>query len=164
MQTAKRSSLGTKAERLSTGPYVKTYLRMLLPAVAWYRVAMAEQKFPPPGRQGDHQPPSQPWRTEGVPPKQPPPRRRSWIGPAVMLLGYLVFFGIVTLQDRMSGPQAISYTEFKKQVGNKNVGEVFARGDSIQGSLKKAPPYPARRIARTSSSRPSVRRSPLTTC
>ena len=125
---------------------------------------MAEQNVRPPQRQGDHQPPSQPWRTEGIPPKQPPPRRRGWIGPAVMLLGYLVFFGIVTLQDRMSGPQAISYTEFKNQVGNKNVGEVFARGDSIEGSVKKEPPYPVRRTASTSSSPPSVLHSPLTIC
>jgi cell division protease FtsH len=54
-----------------------------------------------------------------------------------MLLGYLVFFGLLTVQDRMSGPQAIAYTEFKAQVANKNVAEAFARGNTIQGSLKK---------------------------
>ena len=35
------------------------------------------------------------------------------------------------------------YTEFKSQVGNKNVDELFARGNSIEGQLKKAVPLPA---------------------
>ena len=47
-----------------------------------------------------------------------------------------------TYQDRMSGPEAVSYTEFKAEVTNKNVKEVFARGDTIQGALKKAAPLP----------------------
>ncbi len=58
------------------------------------------------------------------------------------LAGYLIFFGVLTLQDRLSGPQAIPYTEFKAQVTSRNVGEVFARGDSIEGQLKKAVPLP----------------------
>jgi cell division protease FtsH len=47
-----------------------------------------------------------------------------------------------TYQDRMSEPEAISYTAFKAEVTNKNVKEVFARGDTIQGALKKAVPLP----------------------
>jgi cell division protease FtsH len=54
-----------------------------------------------------------------------------------MLLGYLVLFGALTMEDRMHGPEAISYTEFQTQVAAKNVAEVFSRGDTIQGSLKK---------------------------
>jgi cell division protease FtsH len=61
---------------------------------------------------------------------------------ATWLVGYLLLFGILTVQDRMSGPSAVSYTEFKSQVTNKNVREVFARGDSIEGELKKAAPHP----------------------
>ena len=34
------------------------------------------------------------------------------------------------------------YTDFKTQVSNKNVAELFARGDSIEGQLKKAVPIP----------------------
>jgi cell division protease FtsH len=49
---------------------------------------------------------------------------------------------VFTYQDRMSGPEAVSYTEFKAEVANKNVKEVFARGDTIQGALKKAVPLP----------------------
>jgi cell division protease FtsH len=49
----------------------------------------------------------------------------------------LLLFGMLTLQDRLSGPQAIPYTEFKRQVGSNNVAELFARGDSIEGQLKK---------------------------
>jgi cell division protease FtsH len=33
-------------------------------------------------------------------------------------------------------------TEFKIQVGNTNVAELFARGDTIEGQLKKAAPIP----------------------
>jgi cell division protease FtsH len=43
----------------------------------------------------------------------------------------------------MSGAQPVPYTEFKSQVGNKNVDELFARGNSIEGQLKKAVPLPA---------------------
>jgi len=56
----------------------------------------------------------------------------------VWLVGYLLLFGILTLQDRLSGPQPVPYTEFKSQVVDKNVSEVFARGNSIEGQLKKA--------------------------
>jgi cell division protease FtsH len=42
----------------------------------------------------------------------------------------------------MSGPQPVPYTEFKRQVADKNVQELFARGDSIEGQLKKAAPLP----------------------
>jgi cell division protease FtsH len=60
----------------------------------------------------------------------------------VWFVGYLLLFGILTLQDRLSGPQAIPYTEFKTQVGANNVAELFARGDSIEGQLKKAAAVP----------------------
>ena len=57
-------------------------------------------------------------------------------------VGYLVLFGVLTLQDRLSGPQAVPYTEFKNQVAGRNIAEVFARGDSIEGQLRKAVPLP----------------------
>jgi cell division protease FtsH len=60
----------------------------------------------------------------------------------VWLLGYLLLFSILTVQDRLSGPQAVSYTEFKRQVASRNVAELFARGDSIEGELRKAVPIP----------------------
>jgi cell division protease FtsH len=49
---------------------------------------------------------------------------------------------MLTIQDRLSGPQPVPYTEFKTQVADKNVAELFARGDSIEGQLKKAVPVP----------------------
>jgi cell division protease FtsH len=52
---------------------------------------------------------------------------------------------MLTVQDRLSGPQAVAYTEFKTQVANKNVAELFARGDSIEGQLKRAVPLPGQR-------------------
>src|SRR4051812_1010270 len=81
--------------------------------------------------------PSRPWRTEGVPKAQPPKRRPKWTMFAVWVLGYALFFGMLTVQDQMSGPTVIPYTEFKKQVAEKNVQEVFARGNTIEGALKK---------------------------
>ena len=59
---------------------------------------------------------------------------------ALWVAGYLVLFAVLTVQDRLSGPQPISYTEFKVQVGSRNVAAVFARGDSIEGELKKGVP------------------------
>jgi cell division protease FtsH len=87
-------------------------------------------------------PAERPWRTEGLPEKQAPNPRRRWITAAIWVLGYLLLFGLFTVQDQLAGPQPITYTEFKTQVANKNVGEVFARGDSIEGGLKKAAPVP----------------------
>ena len=93
---------------------------------------------PPPS---DQQAP-RPWRTEGVPSGQAAKPRSGWTRWALWAVGYLILFAMFTYQDRMSGPEAVSYTEFKSQVANKNVKEVFARGDSIQGALKKAAPLP----------------------
>ncbi len=42
----------------------------------------------------------------------------------------------------MGGPQQVAYTEFKAQVAQKNVAELFSKGDSIQGRLKKPAPLP----------------------
>jgi cell division protease FtsH len=86
--------------------------------------------------------PQKPWRTEGLPPGQPekPQLRRSTI--AGWLVGYLLLFGMLTVQDRLAGPQLVPYTEFKNQVASKNVGALFARGNSIQGELKKAAALP----------------------
>jgi cell division protease FtsH len=63
---------------------------------------------------------------------------------AIWGVGYLLLFGMLTVQDRLSGPEAVPYTEFKTQVANKNVAELFARGDSIEGQLKKTVPVPGR--------------------
>jgi len=57
-------------------------------------------------------------------------------------LGYLILFGLMTLQDRMTAPETIPYTEFNAQVTAGNVAEVFARGESIEGKLKKPAPSP----------------------
>jgi cell division protease FtsH len=86
--------------------------------------------------------PARPWRTEGLPKSRPPNQRQRWITIAIWGVGYLLLFGVLTVQDRLSGPQPVPYTEFKTQVSNKNVAELFARGDSIEGQLKKAVPIP----------------------
>ncbi|MCZ2152024.1 MAG: ATP-dependent zinc metalloprotease FtsH [Bryobacterales bacterium] len=87
--------------------------------------------------------PQRPWRTEGLPAGQPQRRRPRWLTLAAFLLGYTVLFGLLTIQDRMSGPVTIPYTEFKAQVASKNVREIFARGNTIEGELRKPAPLPA---------------------
>jgi cell division protease FtsH len=98
----------------------------------------------PPQPAPDPQAPK-PWRTEGLPQQQQQPKtnRPRWSMLALAALGYAVVFSILTFQDRLSAPEAVPYTAFKEQVGARNVSEVFARGDSIQGVLRKAVPVPA---------------------
>jgi len=87
-------------------------------------------------------PPSRPWRTEGLPKGQPTKPRPRWLTMATWVVGYLILFGVLTVQDRLAGPQPVPYTDFKTQVTDKNVAELFARGDSIEGQLKKAVAIP----------------------
>lgn len=111
------------------------------------------QPQPNPGRESPGsdsprppQPPARPWRAEGLPKPEPTkPRRPWWTLAATWVVGYLLFFAILTVQDRFSGPLAVSYTEFKGQVTKKNVGELFARGNSIEGQLKAAAPIPGQK-------------------
>ena len=86
--------------------------------------------------------PSPPWRTEGLPPGQPPKRRRRWFGIVLWAAASLLLFSTLTMQERLSEPDAVPYTEFKHQVAAKNVAEVYARGESIEGGLKKPAPFP----------------------
>jgi cell division protease FtsH len=107
---------------------------------------MSEQQPDPPKpeRTGPSptQPSSRPWRTEGLPQGRPGTPRRRWTFLAIWVLGYLVLFGMFTAQDRLNAPATIAYTEFKSQVANRNVAAVFARGDTIEGELRKAAPLP----------------------
>jgi len=87
--------------------------------------------------------PSPPWRTEGLPPGQPPKGRRPrWLSVLLWLAASFLVFTTLTMQERLSEPDAVPYTEFKRQVEAHNVAEVFARGESIEGGLKKDAPLP----------------------
>ncbi|MGE0360776.1 MAG: ATP-dependent zinc metalloprotease FtsH [Vicinamibacterales bacterium] len=97
---------------------------------------------PRPAADAPEQPPARPWRTEGLPSTPPPAKGPRWTTLLLAALGYAVVFAVLTVQDRLQAPEAVSYTEFKQQVAAKNVGEVFARGDSIQGELRKPAPVP----------------------
>ncbi|HEY9466032.1 MAG TPA: ATP-dependent zinc metalloprotease FtsH [Vicinamibacterales bacterium] len=107
-----------------------------------------------------------PWRTEGLPPRQPEkPRMRPSIL-ALWAVGYLLLFGVLMVQDRLSGPQPVPYTEFKNQVTSHNVSTLFARGNSIQGELKKAaavPGQPDNTYQRFSTERPTFATDDLLT-
>ncbi|MBO1335929.1 ATP-dependent zinc metalloprotease FtsH [Streptomyces sp. VRA16 Mangrove soil] len=89
----------------------------------------------------------QPWRSEGAPPPPPsqPPKRRMPGGWGSLILTALVVYLIANLVlsffNRGDEP-TISYTEFSKQVANDNVTKIYAKGDAIQGQLKKEQPTP----------------------
>jgi cell division protease FtsH len=103
--------------------------------------ANTPSKPPPP----DQRPPSSPWRTEGLPPGQPPKRRPRWLSVGMWVAASLLLFMTLTMQERLAGPDAVPYTEFKRQVAAQNVAEVFARGESIEGGLKKDVPLPGQK-------------------
>ncbi|MEU2158416.1 ATP-dependent zinc metalloprotease FtsH [Streptomyces sp. NPDC019396] len=83
----------------------------------------------------------QPWRSEGA----PPPKRRppgGWIGLAVAaLVVFAAAFLALTFIGEEEQP-TLSYTEFSKQVTAGNVARIYAKGDAIQGELKKPRPLP----------------------
>ncbi|WP_225838532.1 ATP-dependent zinc metalloprotease FtsH [Streptomyces sp. NK08204] len=86
--------------------------------------------------------PDQPWRTEGAPeePPKPPGGRRlrgGWWGLIVAaLVVYLAANLVLSYFDQANEP-TIAYTEFSRQVNDGNVAKIYAKGDSIQGQLKK---------------------------
>lgn len=84
-----------------------------------------------------------PWRVEGLAAKgdgEPRGRKRKfapWVWLAVLYLGSFLMF---SFQDVASGPAAVPYSEFKTQVQSNNIAEVFSRGDTIEGKLRKEQP------------------------
>ncbi|MEU6145291.1 ATP-dependent zinc metalloprotease FtsH [Streptomyces sp. NPDC047081] len=87
--------------------------------------------------------PDQPWRTEGTPeePPKPPPGGRKmrggwWSLILTALVVYLIANLILSFFNEGDEP-TISYTEFSKQVDAGNVTKIYAKGDAIQGQLKK---------------------------
>ncbi|MFF9281084.1 ATP-dependent zinc metalloprotease FtsH [Streptomyces griseosporeus] len=87
--------------------------------------------------------PDQPWRTEGTPeePPKPPPgggrlRGGWWRLGLTALVVFLIANLVLSLMDEETEP-TISYTEFSKQVDAGNVSKIYAKGDAIQGQLKK---------------------------
>ncbi|MGW3627701.1 ATP-dependent zinc metalloprotease FtsH [Streptomyces sp. NPDC000880] len=83
----------------------------------------------------------QPWRSEGA----PPPRKKMPGGWAGLTLTALVVFLAANLLLSLFGgvsEPSVPYTEFSKQVRNGNVSKIYARGDTIQGELKRKAPLP----------------------
>ncbi|MFD0253492.1 ATP-dependent zinc metalloprotease FtsH [Streptomyces sp. NPDC127113] len=84
-----------------------------------------------------------PWRSEGTPeepPKPPPGGRRMrggwWNLVLAALVVYLIANLVLSFFNEGDEP-TISYTEFSKQVDEGNVSKIYAKGDAIQGQLKK---------------------------
>ena len=117
-------------------------------------LAVQGSQPPPPGPPRERSPsdtppeqaPARPWRTEGLPTGQTPKPKPRWLTFAAWVVGYVVLFAMLTVQDRLSGPQPVAYTEFKSQVAAKNIAELFARGDSIEGQLKKPAPLDGQQV------------------
>ncbi len=88
--------------------------------------------------------PEPPWRTEGTPdePPKPPSGGRRMLGGwwnlvLAALIVYLIANLLLSFFNEGDEP-TISYTEFSKQVDEGNVSKIYAKGDAIQGQLKKA--------------------------
>ncbi|MYU21914.1 ATP-dependent zinc metalloprotease FtsH [Streptomyces sp. SID8352] len=86
-----------------------------------------------------------PWRTEGTPdePPKPPPgggrrMRGGWWSLVIAALAVYLLANLVLSFFNEGGEPTISYTEFSKQVDEGNVSRIYAKGDAIQGQLKKA--------------------------
>ena len=102
-------------------------------------------------RGGDRRNPSAPpppWRTEGVPPasKQGGNGGPRW-GRMVFWALLAVIFGASFFTSVNTGgetPTTIAYTAFTKQVAASNVKDVYAKGYSIEGELKKAQAVPGK--------------------
>ncbi|MHC0428815.1 ATP-dependent zinc metalloprotease FtsH [Streptomyces sp. O3] len=83
----------------------------------------------------------QPWRSEGAP-SPPPKRKMRWTG--LILTALLVYLATNLVLSFFGDdePTTISYTEFSSQVTGGNVEKIYAKGDQIQGNLKKAADVP----------------------
>lgn len=124
----------------------------------------ADQKTDPRNR-ADTRPERVPWRTEGLRDggRGPGSRKGSgarggwqkWALWAMVL--YVAVFAALSIQDQSSRPQPVPYTEFKTQVADNNVTEIFARGNTIEGSLRQERPLPGAgtNYRRFSTERPS---------
>jgi cell division protease FtsH len=54
-----------------------------------------------------------------------------------LLVFYAIVFALLSWQDVSGGMVTIPYTAFTEQVQARNVSEVYARGDTIQGTLRR---------------------------
>ena len=109
--------------------------------------AQLQQSQPRTGASTPGRVPPPPWRTEGLPEGEPGKQPPNWGTRAWWLLTCVGLFALLTMQDRLSGPQVVAYTEFKAQVASKNVHEVFARGNTVQGALKQPRPIPGQQTS-----------------
>jgi len=126
--------------------------------------AQPPRESPPESPRPERPKSSPPWRTEGLPPGQPPRRRPRWLSMMLWGAAGLLLFGTLTMQERLSEPDAVSYTEFKHQVEAKNIHEVFAHGESIEGRLKKEvalPDHQDRRYQQFTTERPTFAKDDL---
>ena len=92
--------------------------------------------------------PPKPWRTEGLENSDTDvegggPRWPNW--KRILLWSVVFYFGsflVFSFLDSANAPVAVSYTEFQAQVQAENVERIYARGDSIEGTLRDAAAHP----------------------
>jgi cell division protease FtsH len=87
--------------------------------------------------------PKVPWRTEGLPAAAPEGGNKGrWWRTLLVVVLYIGVFAALSVEDQQSKPHSIPYTEFKAQVRDNNIAEVFAKGQTIDGSLRSEEPLP----------------------
>lgn len=86
--------------------------------------------------------PDKPWRSEGTPLPPPPGKKMpgGWGGLILAALAVYLIANVLLSFFGRGGEPAVSYTEFTKQVAAGNVSKIYAKGDSIQGQLRKKSP------------------------
>lgn len=104
-----------------------------------------------------------PWRTEGLPEfsktnkqnEKPPSKHKRWVFIVGIILAWLVVFSGMTLGQRLLSPVLdIPYNELYTQLANDNVKEIFTKGYTIEGKLKKPSTYDDEKYEEFSSERP----------
>jgi cell division protease FtsH len=99
----------------------------------------------------------QPWRVEGS--RQAPPQDGKrpggglmwfWLLLLVVLIANWVIAGTIASNTGAPARISVPYSVFRAQVGNANVGQVTATGESIQGTFRHEVTYPPGQNGKTS--------------
>jgi cell division protease FtsH len=89
------------------------------------------------------------WRTEGLPERPPQRPKFRWRRFALAVLALYALSSVLLQSSRTTGVVSVPYTAFTQQVNANNVATIFAKGESIQGSLRTAKPVPNGRTGQT---------------
>jgi cell division protease FtsH len=97
------------------------------------------------------------WRTEGLPERPPQRPKFRWRRFALTVLALYAVSSVLLQSSRTTAVTSVPYTAFTQQVNANNVATIFAKGESIQGSLRTPKPVPNGRTGQTYTTFSTVR-------